>query len=230
MGAGRDRETPPWLAETRCWEIEGKRGQYKQNLVKNDNPLIPDAIWMELEGYHFKECVCLRGEAGKEPDRCKWRRCNPWEIGGTGAQCPPTKVWAITPNSSDGEKEYYFEQITKCTPRHVCDTTSNEYTPTTATCEDRARCCFKTRIRVDQDTFTPPEPCANPDEETSVISHSGQCSDYVIKALRLLGTKADRRCNMTVNCLETPAEQNDNEDINCDWTFFEGEVQDPPGS
>lgn len=216
-----------WPSEWRCWEIEGERGEYKQNVVKSHNPLRPDAIWMQLEGYHFVECECIRGEPGKEPEKCKWSTCNPWDVG--GAQCPPTTLTSET--DSDGKERYYFERILKCTPKETCGPESTQQYPGSSDqpCEDYARCCFKGEIRVDQDTLSSPEYCVNPGEGRSLgiftsITRSGWCGDYV--GSWLAGNPVNPRCDMNVNCLWGGAQPNENENVRCDFNFFEGHPND----
>ena len=237
-----------WPSEYRCWEIEGERGEFRQYEVDDTPPSPPHAArlrhgqsggwgtthWMRIEGNHFVECECIRGQPGKQPDKCDTRPCFVGDqiLGGPshGRQCPVLNISVET--DSDGKERTYFERITKCTPKQTCGPRTWTYSTGSVEhhCDDYAKCCFAGTVRVDKDSWFSSEPCYVGARQLplhglfSGITHSGWCGDYVKDFLR--NNPVNPRCDMDVNCSDRNSEPNENEDIKCDFEFYQGHPND----
>jgi len=227
---GQWGDRPSFPPELRCWKIKGERGEYRQYEVDDSPGSIPTSgwgtsHWLKIEGEHFVECKCLMGTPGEypsldSPDPVDCRRRN---------RDRPPRITVET--DSEGKERKYFERITQCTPMHPCGSRSYgdtyvDLAPLASDCRDYARCCFSGKIRVDKDLLFSSEPCYDEADGWNIwapITRSGYCGDY-IKTF-LFENPINTGCSMRVNC-QDPDPPNENEDIKCDFEFYEGHPND----
>ena len=207
---GQEPETPP--ATLYCWLVEGARGTYRQGLEPGGWGL-GETMWMYIDGYWFKECRCLpRGSGGlaNPPDICE----GPVVTGGTMGR----GKWSSDVDiNRDGKN---WERIDKCTNTYKkCGNLGNiggvdgVDNPNYSRCGDYARCCFKGKVKVDDDLLSDGDGCW---PRRSLV---GPLTDYPCEHhidSWLDSHAPNPNCDMKVDCSEDPPSPEDNEDVKCE--------------